>query len=776
MNGRNGIPGRHWTGIRSVPRSPIVRMMTTGLAVALLLVGPPPGPPGAAADDGPTNLLDGPFADVAILRRVELETTPDLLVLRASDGTSGTARLSILRRTSSWQEESTTEVDVGDSDLRDRWLADLGAGRYALIASSHDEPHRGSAVVVILQVREGPTALIEQIARQTFDRAIDSSGAADVDGFGSPELVLGMRPVFEPNGICGTTAIDVVDAATALVRRAIDLPPTIGLGALGRFDDVPGDDLLLYLAPGCPPGGTAHSSLVAVNLGDGRQKSMAPGNHHEDPSSIPAPVRIDVDGKAPDEALVTVQNGLAVIDPQGGSSLVLGDYLPLLVAASGSQSAGSRIALLDPVGRRLVVGELRRDRATLRFEQRSVLSADEMIGDRWQILDAMTRAAAAIGDPAGAWSGDVLSPGCPDLLLHGAILACGDDLLRPSAAWLATRPIGALPMDDQLMMVVASGLAWDRRLGPPRSPTPVAAGPDGWWRRGPSTPFSLSEAPVGELFDLQQFPTPTATIESTPTADGTALVSGLRGSRLFTSIVPLAAGQDPAAPADDLVEALSQTSDRATTDVDTVIRLPVPAGLVAGRDGVSTRVDLGAIKPEAEAAAKWSVQVVPINDWGEWGQPVTSVIEGDVVGPKIVVEDPFLSPIWPMSTRLGGHTEAGSTVRIDGSSPMAVDERGGFTVERPLAPWPQTIRVEATDLAGNTSAATFTVIGGIDYRRLPWPGIVTGVLLSSIAIRGLFGGRREPKGVEVKPRSTGLDDPAMPEIEELPPGSGLARG
>jgi len=133
--GSDGILRGHRAGVRSVARSPIVRLMTTGLAVALLLIGPLPGPSGAAADDGPTNPLDGPLADLAILPQALPDATPDLLDLRASDGAAGPARLSILRRASQWQEESPIEIDVGPADLPDRWLVELGAGRYALIAS-----------------------------------------------------------------------------------------------------------------------------------------------------------------------------------------------------------------------------------------------------------------------------------------------------------------------------------------------------------------------------------------------------------------------------------------------------------------------------------------------------------------------------------------------------------------------------------------------------------------------------------------------------------------
>ena len=47
---------------------------------------------------------------------------------------------------------------------------------------------------------------------------------------------------------------------------------------------------------------------------------------------------------------------------------------------------------------------------------------------------------------------------------------------------------------------------WDPAVGLPTSPTPLAAGPAGWWRHGPSTPFVLSEVRGNDVVYFQDFP------------------------------------------------------------------------------------------------------------------------------------------------------------------------------------------------------------------------------------------------------------------------------
>jgi hypothetical protein len=71
--------------------------------------------------------------------------------------------------------------------------------------------------------------------------------------------------------------------------------------------------------------------------------------------------------------------------------------------------------------------------------------------------------------------------------------------------------------------------------------------------------------------------------------------------------------------------------------------------------------------------------------------------------------------------------------------------------------------------------AEFSVVGGIDYRRFPWALIVALTLLGLVAARGLASAGRRAGAVEATAWSTGvLDEGSLPEIEELPPGKGLA--
>ena len=208
-----------------------------------------------------------------------------------------------------------------------------------------------------------------------------------------------------------------------------------------------------------------------------------------------------------------------------------------------------------------------------------------------------------------------------------------------------------------------------------------------------------------------------------------------------------------------------------------VARIPVPPGNESGRDGAYTRLSLGDIKQAgATPTSRWGVQVVAINDWGEVGDPVVGTVTRDVAGPTLNLETPFTNPIWPFLSHLSGRTEPGSTVKIEDGEALEVDQRGRFTVVTRLAPWPQDIRLAATDESGNTSVAEFSLVGGVDYRRFPWALIIAIMLLAIVAARGLIAAGKRAGGVEATAWSTGvLDEASMPEIEELPPGSGLAR-
>ncbi len=759
-----------------------VRPRLLFLVLIALIVSPQPAV-GAEPLDSP-NPLDRPMADLAILDAPDARTTPMLVVLDATSPAPSIARITILRRDDAWIPVASTDIDLGEDGLSARWLVSLDVGRFALVATSPQAaPGNGRAVVVGIQVRmQGDAATIDEGNRQVLDRAIENTGAADVDGFGSAELVLGLRPHFDASS-CGTSSLVVVDGSIAAVRRSIDIPGPRGAGLLGRFDAVPGTDLLVYAQAGCPPGGDIESSLLAIRLADGSQSRAIDDVLHVFPASLPPPLVLDLDGSAPDEVIATGAAGLAVFDPSHAwrSMLVAGGRsVPLLVGPTGTRGLpGTRVAILDTAGAgALVTLRLDRDQAGgVVLKGRSELADDAMEPARWSILESAIRAAGTHQVTSNAWIGDAVEPGCPFVFLPGAVLPCGTDALRSGPAWLATRPLAAMPIRGGHVFLVAESLEWQAGTASPENPTPAAAGPAGWWRPGPSTPFALAEIGSDDVLQFDDAPTPVATIETATTRDGTAAVRGHAGTRLFTSITPLRHGQvDPVAAADTPFSPWSWPGPGGRT---AVVRIPVPPGLETDRDESVARLDIGDIKQaDVQETSRWAMKVIPINDWGEWGQPVARTIRHDGVAPTVVVDEPFTSPIWPFSAQLAGRSEPGSTVRVDGFGDIEVDPRGRFAIETRLAPWPQTFRATVTDRAGNVTIGEFTIVGGIDYRRFPWPGILAGALLASVAIRWLFGGpRNRSAGDDATRRSAdSVEYGSTPVIEELPPGRGLARG
>jgi hypothetical protein len=724
------------------------------------------------------------MADLAILDAPDARTTPMLLLLDATSPAPSVARITILRREDAWVPVASTDIDLGEDGLSARWLVRLDLGRFALVATSPQiTPGTGRAVVVGLEVRlQGDAATIVAGNRQALDRAIENAGAADVDGFGSAELVLGLRPHFDTSS-CGTSSLVVVDGSIAAVRRSIDIPGPRGAGLLGQFDTVPGADLLVYAQAGCPPGGDIESNLLAIRLADGSQSRAIDDVLHVFPTSLPSPLLLDLDGSAPDEVIATGAAGLAVFDPSHAwrSTLVAGGgSVPLLVGPVGQHGLpGARVAIFDAAGvGALVTARLDRDRAGgVILQGRAELAGDAMDPVRWSILSSAITAAGTHQSTSNAWMGDAVEQGCPLVVLPGAILPCPTDELRSGAAWLATRPVAAMTIDGRRVLLVAAGLRWLPGTGLPASPTPAAASPAGWWRHGPSTPFALSEIGSDDIVDFESVPTPTANIESANTRDGAVAVRGHAGTRLFTTITPLPEEQIGPVAATDILAGLSSSPGPGGRTA--VVRIPVPSGLESGRDASVAPLDIGDIRlSDGQGTSRWAIQVVPINDWGEWGRPFARTIMHDAVGPTLALDEPFTSPIWPFPAHLAGLSEPGSTVRVDGIGDLDVDARGGFTIETPLAPWPQTFRVTTTDPAGNVAVGQFTIVGGIDYRRLPWPGILAGALLASVAIRWLFGGRRNRyAGDDATRRSAdSVDDGSTPVIEELPPGRGMARG
>ena len=137
----------------------------------------------AADQPAPQSRLESPMADLAVIPPPgsAAGTTPSLLVLDADRIEPNQARLSILRRASSWDRVAVHDVELGESDLDSRWLMALGDRHYALIATSPTSATGdGHAVIVGIEVRDeaGSTTLVES-GRGAIDRPGADAGGGD---------------------------------------------------------------------------------------------------------------------------------------------------------------------------------------------------------------------------------------------------------------------------------------------------------------------------------------------------------------------------------------------------------------------------------------------------------------------------------------------------------------------------------------------------------------------------------------------------------------------
>jgi hypothetical protein len=122
---------------------------------------------------------------------------------------------------------------------------------------------------------------------------------------------------------------------------------------------------------------------------------------------------------------------------------------------------------------------------------------------------------------------------------------------------------------------------------------------------------------------------------------------------------------------------------------------------------------------------------------------------------EIEVGEPAFSPAVPLS----GRVSAIATLTIDGRR-VALEPDGRFSVEVSAGPWPRRVEAMAVDPFGAVTQESFTVIGLVDYRRLPWPGIVLALTIAAAMVFYL----RTPRARRRGPASD--DEPGS--LEELP--------
>jgi hypothetical protein len=159
---------------------------------------------------------------------------------------------------------------------------------------------------------------------------------------------------------------------------------------------------------------------------------------------------------------------------------------------------------------------------------------------------------------------------------------------------------------------------------------------------------------------------------------------------------------------------------------------------------------------EAKADAAFSAGLVVLTPSGH-GYHVDWDVRIRLSPPKVQVSAP-LAPL-SFAVPVSGRTDPGARVSIDGEE-VAVGPDGSFVAEVLAGPLPRDVRIEVTDPVGNSASRALSVVGILDYRRLPWIPMVA--LLTVLTGALLY--FRAPRPVPVPVRRAG-DDAQLEEIE-----------
>ncbi|MEO8228573.1 MAG: hypothetical protein ABI628_02295 [Chloroflexota bacterium] len=758
-----------------VPRRGALWLAAMALSLAATIAGAA-GPVDAA--DPADNPLDGPFVDVAAIAgtdgRAVAPGPPRLLAVRPPDvAAPGTVHVVLLGPDGGrWTVLALADIATE--------LAHAGPARLVPVDD-------GFALVTVDAVAErtfvqllwpGAAAITGGASVQTT-LGEGGAGAADVDGDGNPELVLTGRSSLLRPANCGGSLLEVLDGHSLAPRLTVRLAGLdLAGGAIGRLGGG-GEDLIAYARTPCraapEPGG---DPLVVVDLRIGSSRIVLDRVRTAAPSPAVGPWIphvADLDGDGVDEAIVRQGDRVLVLDAARGwrAEVLATNAIPLGVTRDHGRS--NVVALYRPD---IVLGDPRID--LVGIVGRSPTPESSIPVDRPRTTSVSlpeVELATDPGSPPPAWIGDLDGSGCLDVVVPRATFRrCPGEssawASRTGPAWTMTAPLAAYDSAGGRRLLVAGGLAWSTGSGSLAVPAPLAAAPvAGGWRSAPSAPFVLEELDAVDIGYFGTYPRPIVDIDPSviDRAGPGMILGGTGGDRVFVRLVPegpLDATRPLAATSgsggDDAVVAGRYLVTPPAPGFERVAFLPVTPARTAGANRGSVWVPLpqggdpaasvstpGSGDPRGPAtetlAAAWRVEALGLNGFGEVSEISLGRVAVDRAGPNVSVDAPFLSAPWPFSAPIRGTTERGSRVRIGGGPFVETASNGAFVLRAQLAPWPQDLVIEAIDDHGNVSSQALSVVGGVDYRRLPWQAVVITAVLLGAAIttwRGPAGLRR----------------------------------
>jgi hypothetical protein len=276
-------------------------------------------------------------------------------------------------------------------------------------------------------------------------------------------------------------------------------------------------------------------------------------------------------------------------------------------------------------------------------------------------------------------------------------------------------------------LLVTLAAAGDGGSGDPLSQRVVAAlpgmspigafGPDGAWMALAAATRFDAERSGGRLTAQGPIDRVRVTVARTddvlrPEADGGTLDPAVSGAipdpRSANRSLLLARGSfsvEFSGPRDSSVALENGNPDdlRQVTTGGGIVRLTVeaPSSSAAGNERFSARLQV--VTPAGHGyVSRWEVQILRES-------------------PAVAATTP-VAPL-SYSVPLRGRTDPGATVQVDGV-PVAVGPDGSFDVHVQAGPIPRDVRIQVTDPVGNRTQHTVSVVGFVDFRRLPWIPVV----------------------------------------------------